>query len=148
MKIAFYPGSFNPWHQGHGDILEKALKVFDKIVILQMSNSSKTNSKELTVGDVLNYAHNVIAPSQLEILHRPDQSIITAIGNHLFSLEGKHDYAIIRGMRNEKDFCDEQILTYWYEDLGVKMPIFHIISDRKLVHVSSSAIKAANKFTE
>lgn len=33
MNIAIYPGSFDPWHDGHKDILNKALKCFDKVII-------------------------------------------------------------------------------------------------------------------
>ena len=142
MKIAFYPGSFNPFHEGHEDIIEKALKVFDKVVVLQLSNASKADLMQDYTQDYFDTRKDV------EILQRPNESIVTAIGNYLLNLEGKHQFAIIRGIRNEKDFCDEQILTYWYEDLGIKMPIFHIISDRELVHISSSAIKAANKYAE
>ena len=39
MKIAIYPGSFNPWYQGHLDICEKALQIFDKIIIAQGINN-------------------------------------------------------------------------------------------------------------
>ena len=143
MKIAFYPGSFNPFHEGHDDVIEKALQLFDKVVVLKMDNSTK----QITENDphmslFLDHREHV------EVLVRPKMSIISAIGNYLLGLEGKHDFAIIRGLRNEKDFCDEQILTYWYQDLGIKMPIFHIIADRDLVHISSSAIKAANIYTE
>ena len=40
-KVAIYPGSFNPWHKGHEDILKKALKIFDKVLVLQGRNPLK-----------------------------------------------------------------------------------------------------------
>lgn len=148
MKIAFYPGSFNPWHEGHDDVLDKALKIFDKVVVLQLSNASKEDLSDI---DLSQYFKGF---KKAEFAHRPNMSINSAIGNYLLGLDDSHEisksvcqFAIIRGLRNEKDFCEEQILTYWYEDVGIKMPIFHIIADRKLVHVSSSAIKNARKYS-
>jgi pantetheine-phosphate adenylyltransferase len=148
MKVAFYPGSFSPWHEGHGDVLEKALKVFDKIVILQLTNTDKGEAEPLDWADVVvGYDDG----KRVELVHRKDVSIIEAVGTYILGEQKvglSLQYAIVRGLRNERDFCDEQILNYWYEDLGIKMPIVYFIADRSLVHISSSAIKAANKFTE
>ena len=41
MKVAVYPGSFDPITNGHIDILKRALNVFDKVIILVGHNSSK-----------------------------------------------------------------------------------------------------------
>ena len=41
MSKAIYPGSFNPWHKGHEDILTKALKVFDTVLIATGYNPEK-----------------------------------------------------------------------------------------------------------
>lgn len=146
MRIGFYPGSFNPWHQGHEDVLKKAFQIFDKVVILQLSNAGKDVPKELTEEDIVNGKWRV-NQGILELISRPGTSIIEAAGTYILGCH-TNKFAIIRGLRNERDFCDEQILNYWYEDLGIKMPIVYVIADRSLVHISSSAIRAANKFTE
>ena len=41
MKIAVYPGSFDPITNGHLDILERATKVFDRVIVLVAINSAK-----------------------------------------------------------------------------------------------------------
>lgn len=41
MKIAIYPGTFDPITNGHLDILERALKLFDKVIITVAKNPSK-----------------------------------------------------------------------------------------------------------
>lgn len=41
MKIAIYPGSFDPITYGHLDVLERALKIFDQVIVLVASNPHK-----------------------------------------------------------------------------------------------------------
>ncbi len=41
MKIAVYPGSFDPITNGHLDIIKRASKVFDKVIVSVLTNSSK-----------------------------------------------------------------------------------------------------------
>jgi len=41
MKIAVYPGSFDPVTKGHLDIIERASKIFDKVIVAVMYNQSK-----------------------------------------------------------------------------------------------------------
>ena len=40
-KIAFFPGSFDPFTKGHADIVERGLKLFDEVIIGIGTNSSK-----------------------------------------------------------------------------------------------------------
>ena len=41
MKIAIYPGSFDPITNGHLDIIKRSLKLFDKIIVLVSFNPAK-----------------------------------------------------------------------------------------------------------
>jgi phosphopantetheine adenylyltransferase len=55
--------------------------------------------------------------------------------------------AVIRGLRNGADFEAEKCMQYWNEDLGLLIPQVHLISDRSLVHISSSAIRQIKGIT-
>ena len=44
MRIAIYPGSFDPITLGHKDIINRSAKLFDKVIVLVMSNSAKHDS--------------------------------------------------------------------------------------------------------
>ena len=127
MRTAIYPGSFNPWHLGHQDVLEKALKVFDKVVIMQGNNLSKATEKDQSFMDLIHRYPNVAVGHFTGLL-----------ADHIAS----HNYdAVIRGLRNGNDLDYEVNLQYWNEDLGVDIPFVHFITDRKYIHISSSAIR-------
>jgi pantetheine-phosphate adenylyltransferase len=42
-KIAVYPGSYDPLTNGHIDIIERGLKIFDRIIVAALKNPSKTS---------------------------------------------------------------------------------------------------------
>lgn len=145
MKVAIYPGSFNPWHEGHTDILRKALKVFDKVIIARGINPLKTSDPvglqqleaklDEVMGGHTGQVQVIVYPGLLveEIAHRNKHYVNPII-------------AVVRGLRNTQDLCGEQIQQYYNEDLGLKIPTVFFIADKKLVHISSSAIRAIEAF--
>lgn len=134
MKIAVYPGSFNPWHEGHDDILAKALEVFDEIIIAQGVNPDKKISERtrLPVAIKVKYGNRVTFAA-----------FTTLLSEFVKSTEA---IAIVRGLRNSQDLEFERTQQYWNEDLGIKMPTVCFITDRKLTHISSTAIRTVKQF--
>jgi len=134
MKVAVYPGSFNPWHDGHKNVLEQALKAFDKVVICQGFNPDKIYRAELIreTNEFGDYKGKVWVRHYSDLLKD-------------FIDEIKPD-AIIKGIRNAQDLEYETTQQYWNEDLGITIPTFYVITDRNLRHISSSAIRQVEKF--
>jgi pantetheine-phosphate adenylyltransferase len=136
MKIAVYPGSFNPFHDGHVDILRKALKLFDKVIVACGINPAK----DYYCGplDELNtYFAKEIKCGKVEV-----QKFNGLLVDYVNECEAD---AIVRGLRNGNDLLYEQSQQYWNEDLGLTIPIVYFVCDRKLSHISSSAIRAIDK---
>ena len=144
MRTAIYPGSFNPWHEGHQDVLNKALQVFDEVIILQCVNPEKARTGDaLTPFDALQKRvpqdTRVIVTFCSELLIDWIESVNTPIT------------AVVKGLRNGQDLEYERVQQYYNEDLALEFkknmpPTVYFITDRKLVHISSSAIRAVNSF--
>ena len=144
-KIAIYPGSFNPFHEGHLDVVRKALKVFDAVIIAKGTNVTKVEKTESfhSVDSCSDELQELIDDGKVDMC---DFEGLLVDFVDIMSRSKKHTYSIIKGMRNGTDFEYEKCQQYWNEDLGIKIPFFYIISDRNLCHMSSSAIKEIIKF--
>lgn len=153
MKIGIYPGSFNPWHQGHDDILQKALLMFDKVIIAVGRNPDKPPREFKALNDLWSQAVDSIGVEESDRVKVVEfKGTLADFANNYYetgdtgTLYVSHDAcAVIRGLRNSQDFEFEKNQQYWNEDLGLKIPTIYLISDRKLTHISSSALRLVAK---
>lgn len=136
MKIAIYPGSFNPWHKGHEDVLEKALVVFDRIIVAEGINQEKS-AKEVNSS----YPNFDELYGEKVVLRQFKGLLVDFVERCPEEID-----AVIRGLRNGHDLQYEMNQQYWNEDLGLYIPIVYFITDRGLAHISSSAIRALESF--
>lgn len=133
--MVVYPGSFNPWHDGHQDVLNKALAVFDRVIVAVGTNPDKPDSA-LEVLDSLTAKHQ--GNNRIEV--RRFTGLLADFVKQVGAV------AVVRGLRNSNDFVFEQTQQYWNEDLGLPCPIVHFISQRELVHMSSTMLRQLEKF--
>ncbi len=130
MKIAIYPGSFNPFHLGHREVVEKALQVFDRVIVAKGINPAKANKQ-------LPWA--VKLPPGAEYLE------FTGLTSDLARKLGA--CAIIKGIRNASDLEDERTQQFYNETrFGLKIPTFYVLASNSLMSVSSTAERAIMKF--
>lgn len=130
-KIGLFCGSFNPFHKGHYDILEKAEAIFDKVIIGFGKNPDKNNK----TWDIPNKIKN------RQITHY--DGLLTT---HIKELG--HDVTLIRGLRNTTDFAHEQNQSEFLKDLMPGIKICYLSCDFDHQIISSSAIRTLEKFGE
>lgn len=98
-RKAFYAGSFNPFTKGHADIVERALRVFDSVVIGVGVNKDKPRSKPDTSAIEALYAYN----DRVEVVVYKGLTAEAAIAAGCC--------ALVRGVRGTKDFEYERDLA-------------------------------------
>lgn len=134
VRIGIYPGTFYPFHKGHMEILEKAEKMFDKVIIAVGSNPDKADSTARTV-----YANNLRGRMYREVV-RFFGTLPGYIENHI--ADELVSYTIVKGVRNSGDYDYEKMQLRYMEDMGLTVPIVMIQSSRDMEHVSSSGIRS------
>ncbi len=129
MKKAIYPGSFDPFHKGHLSIYEKALKLFDEVIIYVTNNDEKENQSSL---DKRKKQIKEMIPNCKIIANNK----LTA----LIALENDSFY-ILRGLRTIEEVEYELLIASVNKKLNTKLETVIIFSDEELKEISSSAIK-------
>jgi pantetheine-phosphate adenylyltransferase len=138
-NIGIYAGSFNPFHIGHSNILEKAEKLFDKVIIAVGRNPEKDNLKEGNIDDNIDKIRSVIP------FHEVD-SFSGFLSDYIKSIEAYANVTLIRGLRNGYDFNYEINQLRFIEDkYGGNISVVFIPCGREYDYISSSAIRSIGK---
>lgn len=132
MKIAIYPGSFDPITKGHLDILKTGAEIFDKVIIAVARNSEKRGF--LTVDERV----KLIKESVKEL---PNVEVDSFEGLTI-EYAKKHDAKVlIRGLRAVSDFEYELQLSQANSALSSDIKTVFLTTKPKYNFISSSTIK-------
>ena len=133
MKVAIYPGSFDPITLGHMDIIDRACSLFDKIIIAIAK--SDTKDPLFSLEDRLKLAKTIYKNnSQVEVIGFPRQLTVDVAKEH-------NACAIIRGLRAVSDFEYEFQLATMNRSLAPDIESIFLTPKESLIYVSSSLIK-------
>ncbi len=137
MKIAIYPGSFDPITNGHLDLIQRALQLFDRLVIAIADNPDK---KPLFSAD----ERLEMVKSTVKDLKRVKVVLFTGLLADLAKeLEAS---AFIRGVRAVSDFEFEFQLALMNRKLAPKTETVFLIPSEKYTYLSSNLIKDIARF--
>jgi len=133
MKIAIYPGSFDPITNGHLDIIERAVHLFDKVIVTVARNAEKSSSL---------FSHeermSLIAKAVSELENIEVDSFEGLMVDHAV----KHGaVAAIRGLRALSDFEFEFKMALMNRSLNENISTLFLMPHAKYTHVSSSMVR-------
>lgn len=135
-RVGIYAGSFLPFHVGHLNVLRKAERMFDKVIVAQGVNPEKKGVDRNGFDNVGN-----ILP------HHQVESYSGQLVDYVNSKRSEFcEPVLVRGLRNGYDLNQETNLIRFVDEQadarGIKrIPIAYISCDKEFEHVSSSAIR-------
>ncbi len=133
MKVGVCVGSFDPITKGHQDIIERASKLVDKLIVVVMNNPKKKYWFDLEERKKL-----------ISLIYKDKKNIEVDLYTGLVAdYMKKNSYELlIKGVRDVRDFSDE--ISYFYANKELadnKLETIFIPSDKKYISVSSTFVK-------
>ncbi len=133
-RIAVYPGSFDPVTSGHLDIIRRSAKLFDKIIVVVMSNYRKIGSYAFTVDERVEF----IKRCTKDI---PNVSVDSYMGLLADYAKQKNAAAVVKGLRAVSDFEDEFQQALINKKLNENTETVFMAANTEHMFLSSSMIK-------
>lgn len=132
MKIAIYPGSFDPITNGHLDIILRAAKLFDRVVVAVIKNPSKKPQFSLA---------ERVAMIEESIKGEKKVAVDSFDGLLVAYAREKKANVIVRGLRAVSDFDYEFQMALTNRKMAPEIETLFFMTDYKYSYLSSSFVK-------
>tara|TARA_B100001778_G_C18440525_1_gene562098 strand:- start:289 stop:741 length:453 start_codon:yes stop_codon:yes gene_type:complete len=133
MKIAVFPGSFDPITNGHIDLIKRALPIFDKVIIAIGYNSNKTSGMFS-----IEERQEFIAKSLKGI---GNTEIATYEGLTINFCKKVKANTILRGLRNTVDFEFEKSIAQMNKELAPDIETMFLFTNPEFSAINSSIVR-------
>ena len=137
MKIAIYPGSFDPITSGHLSIIKRAAQIFDHLIVCVLVNPSKSpmfsqdervDMIRRSIGDIPNVEVDASSELLAEYAKR------------------KGGCVIVKGLRAGSDFEYEFQMALINRKINPNLDTMFLTSEHQYMYLSSSAVKELGKY--
>lgn len=132
MKVAVFPGSFDPLTLGHLDLIKRGSALFDQLAVAVMANSTK--KPLFTLDERVQQVKEAVAGFD-------NVSVITSQGLTVDLMNKIGADYLMRGLRNSKDFEYERDIAAMNQFLDSQVETVFLLADPKYQHLSSSLLK-------
>ena len=137
MKIAIYPGSFDPITSGHLNIIRRASKIFDKLIVCVMVNAGKNPMFTLD--------------ERVELIRRVtgDLPNVEVDGSNELLAEyarKKGSCVIVKGLRAGSDFENEFQMAMINHKINPELDTMFLTAEHQYMYMSSSTVKELGSY--
>ena len=137
MKIAIYPGSFDPITSGHLNIIQRAAKIFDKLIVCVMVNAGKNPM--------------FTQEERAELIRRVTSEIpnveVDCSGELLAEYaKRKGSCVIVKGLRAGSDFENEFQMALINHKINPELDTMFLTAESQYMYLSSSTVKELGSY--
>lgn len=137
MQIAIYPGSFDPITSGHLNIIKRAAKIFDKLIVCVMVNAGKNPMFSLE--------------ERVELIRRVTSGIENVevdCSDELLAdyAKKKGSYVIVKGLRAGSDFENEFQMALINHKINPDLDTMFLTAESQYMYLSSSTVKELGNY--
>ncbi len=143
MRLAVYPGSFDPITRGHVDVIARARDVFDRLVVAVLINTRKTPS--LDAAERAEMIREAIA-EELGTGAAAEIEVITYEGLTVDLARELGASSIVRGLRALSDFENEQAIAHLNRKLAPEIDTVFFMTGIEHAYLSSSLVREIAAF--
>ncbi|MGA9365581.1 MAG: pantetheine-phosphate adenylyltransferase [Bacteroidota bacterium] len=133
MKIAIYPGTFDPITNGHIDVLERAIEIFDKVIVTVARNSAK--NPMFTDDERLKMIRRVVKKYGRKV------EVDSFSGLLVQYARSKRAVAIVRGLRAISDFEYEFQMALMNRKLSKGISTVYLMPHERYTYLNSSIVR-------
>ena len=132
LKIAVYPGSFDPITCGHSDIIKRSCKLFDKVIVAVLNNSQKSPMFEVE--------------ERVELIKKcikdlPNCEVRSFSGLLVDFVKESGANTVVRGLRAISDFEYEFQMALLNKKLAPTVETVFMVTNLNCLYISSSVVK-------
>lgn len=132
MNVAVYPGSFDPITNGHLDIVNRASKIFDQVIVAVLVNKHK--DPMFSIDERVDLVKASVKDNE-KVFVDSFEGLLTDY------IERKNIKVIIKGLRAVSDFESEFQMATMNRKLNENAETFFLTTDMAYAHLSSSLVK-------
>ena len=137
MKIAIYPGSFDPITSGHLNIIQRAAGIFDRLIVCVMVNATKTpmfsrEERVAMIKAVTDDIPNVEVESSDELLAEYARR--------------KGSCVVVKGLRAGSDFENEFQMALINHKINPGLDTMFLTAEHQFMYLSSSTVKELGSY--
>ena len=138
-KVGVYAGSFNPFTNGHLEVVKDAAKLFDKVVICRAANSSKTVREDYDMAVAIRETLEAEGLKNCEVVEIYDMMI----ADYCRIIGATY---LIRALRNSSDYMYEENIAKINYEINPNLTTIYLRSKPNFECVSSSMIRELKKY--